>query len=1177
MSETTHAEAYQRAQDAQAAAALPDRSAWVEAHAGSGKTKVLIDRVARLLLRRPDGRKGADPDTILCVTYTKAAANEMLSRLFRTLGGWSVARDDELRGELAKLEGRDPAAYSEDDLQAARALFARALETPGGLRIETIHAFCSRILRRFPLEADVSPGFGEIEDREADEIWSDGLRDQILHAHETAPEALSNLSDAGGGFGAAAVLSSLRAVRTKLTGSDPDELSSRVMQLLGATAETVDELLDRAVGSGLPRADLQAMAVGLNGMDKRGASDEKLLESLVTVLSSAPAAKRWDAWSSLFLTTNGDLRKSNPYTAGAAKQVPGLEDLFQMKDGEGSEVSRFRMAQRDLIARRAYERTLALIEVGLPVLKAYEDGKARRAALDFDDLIQQTKALLTAGGLAEWVLFKLDGGLTHILLDEAQDTSPDQWVLINSLVAEFRAGMGAERSTEPRTQFTVGDKKQSIYSFQGADPEQFLKEKRDFAAAEEALHGQANMPDMTMSFRSTPEVLSYVDAVFNQDIFEGDPFTESPPDEADLLTHVASRADQPGRVDLWAIEPREEELEEDPWDAPLDHLSEGSPVNRLAKKVAREIKAMIDAKDAVWHEVPGADGKRVWQQRPARADDFLILVRKRGPLFEALIKALKSEKLPVAGADRLVLLDHIGVQDCLNLLRFALFPSDDLTLAEILRGPFCGLVDDDNDLFPLAYGRKRGESLWDRLSASTEPRFADARAFCADLLAHKHLPAFDFLMRALTLRRTDNLSGWDRLIQRLGEPARDPVSALIDRALGFDMGEAASLQGFLAEIEGDDSQLKRDLAEAHGEIRVMTVHGAKGLQSPIVILPDTTSPEKADTNGLFMVDGTTPVYSPNKKEDPPSLERLRLERKSAQARESRRLLYVALTRAQDRLIIGGAFAGRKEGEGFSGDSWYGLCRAGMLSLLPGDTDDGGTLTYGTVLPPLTDAEDTAKTEDPKAPDWATRPPRATQAGPIVRAPSQLLSDTSPVSKPFGTARSAALKRGKLIHTLLQYLPEQPEETREAHARAWLTRHGDLTPDEQAEILAVTLATLTHPGFADVFTPGGRSEAAIVGRIETTAAPIIINGRADRLVIRDADILLIDYKTDRPAPARAEDIDASYLAQMAAYQMVLETAYRRPVRPALLYTDGPKLFELTDSLLKSSRDRLAGGL
>ncbi|WP_158085705.1 double-strand break repair helicase AddA [Henriciella aquimarina] len=1164
--------AYDLAQQAQADAARPDRSAWVEAHAGSGKTKVLIDRVARLLLRREDGRRGADPDTILCITYTKAAANEMLRRLFERLGSWSVMGDAPLREALAKLEARSPESYSADDLQAARALFARALETPGGLRIETIHAFCSRILRRFPLEADVSPGFGEIEDREADLLWGDSLKDEVLAAAEHAPEALGKVSEAGGGLGAGAVIASLRGQRTRLTGIDAETLRGDVKAVLDAPDETVEEILDRAVGSWLPREDLTNIVRGLNDLPKRGKSDETLMEALSACLLAETLEEAWAAYSGIFLKADGGWRASNPYTAGAAKDVPGLADLFQMKDGEGTETARIRAILGALIARRAYEQTTALLEIGLPVLEGYAQGKARRAALDFDDLIQRTRALLLSPGVGQWVLYKLDGGLTHILLDEAQDTSPDQWAIINALVNEFRAGEGAERSTDPRTQFTVGDKKQSIYSFQGADPEQFLREKRSFAEAEETLSGQANMPDMTMSFRSTPEVLGFVDTVFNQDSFGGDPFSEVVPEEADLLEHRASRSNQHGRIDLWPIEPHRDEEEGDPWDAPLDHVSEGSPVNRLARKVAAEIKSMIESGAPVWEEGEG----RKWARRPARPEDFLILVRKRGALFEALIKAMKAERLPVAGADRLKLLDHIGVQDCLNLIHFALFPGDDLTLAEILRGPFCGLTDDDRDLFALAHDRKKGERLWDRLKMAADPRFQAARAFCGRLLEGRHKPAFDLLMEALVMRQADGLSGWDKLIQRLGEPARDPVNALLDRALGHDMGEAAGLQTFLAEIEGDTSELKRDLAEAAGEIRVMTVHGAKGLQAPIVILPDTTGGEPADRNGLFMVDDRVPVYSAKRADDPPAITTLRQARKTAQARESRRLLYVALTRAQDRLIIGGAFAGRKTGPGYDKESWYALCRTAMLELTGAEAADE-PLVWGEVAAPLGKAADTGS-HLADAPAWTKTDAPARDTAPRVTAPSRLLTDAAPVSKPFGAARTAALLRGKLIHALLQYLPELPEKQRKAAAKSYLARQAELSASDRDEILTVTLATLETEHFAPLFAPGGRSEAAIVGRLDTPDGPVIINGRVDRLVIRETDILLIDHKTDRPAPARAEDVDASYLMQMAAYQLVLEAAWPgRTVRPALLYTDGPKLHELTPALLQNSRNRLAGGI
>mgnify|MGYP003707776227 FL=1 len=359
---------YERAQDAQAAAALPDRSAWVEAHAGSGKTKVLIDRVARLLLRREDGRKGAAPDTILCITYTKAAANEMLSRLFKQLGNWSVAGDEDLRKELARLERRDESAYDDAALDDARTLFARALETPGGLRIETIHAFCSRILRRFPLEAGVSPGFGEIEDQDADRLWNEAMREEILAAADTAPDALATLSEAGGGLGAASVLSSISGARSALTGLDPEATKNRVRIALDAPDETAASLIAHAVGEGLPRADIQSAITLLDSHDKPGKSDTALLETLVHCLSDAPEDERFERYCSVFLTAAGDWRKSNPYTKGVGDRSNLLPSLFQMKDGDGQEAARIRALLRDLKARLAYERTAALIREYAPDL-----------------------------------------------------------------------------------------------------------------------------------------------------------------------------------------------------------------------------------------------------------------------------------------------------------------------------------------------------------------------------------------------------------------------------------------------------------------------------------------------------------------------------------------------------------------------------------------------------------------------------------------------------------------------------------------------------------------------------------------------------------------------------------------------------------------------------------------
>lgn len=1174
---------FAQAQGAQAQAADPARSAWVEANAGSGKTKVLIDRVARLLLRRPDGRPGAHPDSILCVTYTKAAANEMLSRLFSRLGDWSIADDEALRGKLAMLEGRDPRSYDRDALKQARSLFARALETPGGLRIETIHAFCARILRRFPLEAGVSPGFTEIEDREADQLWQAVLDAGVEAAATGAPEALLVLSRTAGGLGVKAALNLLKFKRGEMSAfarrlaAAPDaDMAALVKAALDAPEASSGAIIEAAMSRDFPRAQVIAACEELRAASRK-ATDDKLLDGLSAMLEASDPQTQYSAYLDALAGRKHDWPpKSNPFTAAlpASGQVV---DLFWRKQGEseGSEITRMKAVQAQLAAAQAAERSLALLTLGLPIVADYHREKALRAALDFDDLIERTRQLLTRSGAAEWILYKLDGGLTHLLLDEAQDTSPPQWALINALVEEFQSGLGRDRINEPRTQFVVGDPKQSIYSFQGADQQHFLAESEAFLRREEPIaeaEGRAvNRPEMLMSFRSSPEILTFVD-----DVRARVPLTDAatdplPPPDADLKRHQVRRANQPGQVELWPLHMPDPAVTPDTsWTPPVDHVRQDAPRRRLAADIARHIRQMIDDGETVWIEQPD----RSWQRRAIQPQDILILVRSRNDLFEALIESLKQQSLPVAGADRLKLLNHIGVQDCLNLIRFALQPGDDLTLAEILRGPFCGLTDDDQHLFQLAHDRKRGVTLWQRLEAATDPCFAAARQACLQLLAAKHLPPFDFLTLHLTASDGEGLTGWDRLVQRLGEPVRDPVRALVSRALGFDMREAASLQAFLAEIEADNVELKRELGQPDGAIRIMTVHGAKGLQSPIVFLPDTVGATKSTDDPIFLGRDATPLYAPSKQFDCPVTAELRALKNIANERESRRLLYVALTRASDRLIIAGAGLGNSK-TGYAKTSWYRWCLTAMLALTgdPPAPDDAlqvleGKLTFGAPAPRM-EAFQIAANAPIEAPAWLGRP--AGDPAPPMRlaAPSRLLEDNAPVAAPFGRARSKALRRGTLIHALLQSLPGLQADARVEAAKRFLARDPDLNEDEREEIRAVTLATLDHKAFAQVFAPGGRNEVAIVG---TLPGGQLVNGRVDRLIITETEIYIIDYKTDRPAPKSSAGIGTAYVAQMAAYRAVLQQIYAdhvRPVHCALLYTDGPRLIRLEPDLMSDS--------
>ncbi|GAB5458132.1 MAG: double-strand break repair helicase AddA [Henriciella sp.] len=1175
---------YAHAQSAQAAAADPLRSAWVEANAGSGKTKVLIDRVARLLLNRPDGREGARPDSILCVTYTKAAASEMQSRLFSRLGDWSVAKDDALRKQLAKLEGRAPEDYTAGALKQARSLFARALETPGGLRIETIHAFCARVLRRFPLEAGVSPGFKEIEDSEADALWRKILAERLEQVVEAHPDALRVVALTAGGRGVAAALNALKFKRQDIRGFNqrldktaPGAIADAVKSALNAPAETPEEILQTAMVTDLPEADLKEAIAELSEISG-GKSDEALLTHLTALLETSDPQQRYETYMNAIAGSKHDWpAKSNPFTT----KVPAggaVVDLFTRKAAsdapEGREITRLKAVQERVASARGAERSIALLTLGLPILERYQQEKALRGALDFDDLIERTRQLLTRSSAAQWVLYKLDGGLTHILLDEAQDTSPPQWSLINALVEEFYAGLGQDRREDPRTQFVVGDPKQSIYSFQGADQEHFDVEKHHFIAREETLGPDLNMPDMTMSFRSSPEILTFVDEVRAKVPLEQAATQALPPRDADLSRHLARRANQPGRVELWPLEmPNPGVEKESDWTAPTDHMPEDAPRRRLAQKIARHVRSMLERGETVWSE--HEDG--TWSRRAMQPKDVLILVRTRNELFEALIASLKTEKLPVAGADRLRLLENLGVQDCLNLIRFAVQPRDDLALAEILRGPFCGLVDDDQHLFALAYDRAKGETLWDRLQNTSDAAFSKARGFVRLLLENRDLPAFDFLTKVLAHKTGGDLSGMDRLIQRLGEPVRDPVRALMSAALGRDMQEAASLQAFLFEIEQQNAELKRELGDAGGAIRVMTVHGAKGLQSPLVILPDTSAGTKASDDPILCASDGTPLYAPSKAHDNHVTAELRDLRQQASERESRRLLYVALTRTSDRLIICGTGSGRVKA-GYAPASWYRWCLLAMNGLA-GTGDDGDmptipetTLSYGAELPCLkTGAPEAGISIKAKAPDWLDGAAPAPIPPVRLAAPSHLLDDKSPVARPFGVRRAAALQRGRLIHDLLQTLPELNEDAREAAARRFLSRAPDLSDEASAEILAVTLKTLQHPEFAAVFAAGGRSEAAIVGTLKSGQ---MINGRVDRLIIHPEEVMIIDYKTDRPAPSGAETVGAAYLVQMAAYQSVLKDLYPgRPVRCALLYTDGPVLIELSDAQLSASLNRV----
>ncbi|HWA60181.1 MAG TPA: double-strand break repair helicase AddA, partial [Caulobacteraceae bacterium] len=801
---------------APAQASDPKATVFVAANAGSGKTYTLVQRVVRLLLA------GAMPEAILCVTYTKAGAAEMQRRLFRQLGDWAVMADEPLRAALANLDeaGRD--------LSAARTLFARALETPGGLKIQTIHAFCEKLLRRFPLEAGVSPGFTVLEDAAAAELSARARKSVALYvmdkADGAAAEAYAHFSVelAWPNFNAMfqAFEDRRRSIEAYvgrcggLAGASRDVWKRCGFERPRDPDDLRQEALDR-LRWGQWRRTADALAASGKASDAETAAQIRALEAEPTF----PALCR------ILLTDKLEPRQ-RVATAAADPQARSFLEDEQRRLVEIVAEIRAATVARDTV--------LALI-LADAYAKAYDIEKTAQGALDFDDLVARTEQLLTARADAAWVLYKLDGGLEHVLLDEAQDTAPEQWDILRALTAEFFVGVGA--SPVRRTVFAVGDEKQSIFSFQGAAPERMAVETRAFEEMALAAGAPFARTSLLESRRSAPEILEFVDGLFE------DPAALAGlrPAEPGVILHAPVRhkafRDPGGCVELWPLEETEPAAETDPWEA-VDAEPAESGNRKLARRIARSIKAMVARGD-------GVHDRTADRWRPCVWGDVLILVRRRGALFHEVIRALKREGVPVGGADRLKLSDHAVFKDLMALARFVRFPPDDLTLAALLRSPFCDVSEES--LYDLAFDR--GGSLWATLNqrADERPEWRQAR----DLLAWaideaRARPPFDFYGRVLSRLGADGRSMRERILTRMGSEAQDALDAFLAETLASEGRDVRDLERFVAAMAATEIEVKREQEDAEakaggGEVRVMTVHGAKGLEAPIVILPDTTT------------------------------------------------------------------------------------------------------------------------------------------------------------------------------------------------------------------------------------------------------------------------------------------------------------------------------------------------
>lgn len=1137
----------------QRTAADPTLSAWVAANAGSGKTRVLVDRVTRLLLM------GTRPSGILCLTFTKAAAAEMQLRLTDRLGKWTTLADETLKAELFELLGRP---VTDSDMIAARRLFARTLESPGGLRLQTVHAFCEALLKRFPVEAQVPPGFRVADDSVTADLFAaaqtvvlgDGLSDPDL---TPVIGFFATRVDDSRFVDLLKVLLGRRrdlALLLEAYGGAAGAIGALHAQLDLPPDATRDQSIRQYVAA-MPLTELRRAAAALCA---GSSTDRKLGQSLAHWLAADALPETFETdWLAIFFTSEGKPRDKMA-TKTVAKLAPDCAAILS------EEQTRLVALKQHLNKLNVVEATAMLLRLGERLLDTYTSLKTARGVLDYDDLILRSRDLLVEPSQVPWVMFKLDRGIDHILVDEAQDTSPDQWSVVTALAEEFFSGTGA-RDDVRRTIFAVGDVKQSIYSFQGARPQAFLDTYADFRRRAEAVGERLARIPLEMSFRSAPAVLQLVDAVFADEsakpgVVEGDR----------PLQHKARRRDAAGRIELWPPFKPDPKAQSEPWEAPLDYVGARDPRRRLADEIAGQIRQWIDRE-----ELPSL-GRRV------QPGDVMILVRRRNVFFEAMVQALKTAGVPVAGADRMKLAEQIAVLDLLALGAFCLLPDDDLTLATVLKGPLFNFS--EADLFALCWHRQHPR-LWHELQRRADDNPA-WRAASDEL--HRWLARADQVTPfALYAELLGAGGGRRRLVARLGPQANEPIDEFVAAALAYEREAVPSLQGFLDWFPRHAGEVKRDLDQGRNEVRVLTVHGAKGLEAPIVILPDSCDlPQDQNSGGLLWGEAPVPpvrrtagpaaaravpqLFWPMRKENDIDITAgLRSRRQAEQMEEYRRLLYVALTRARDRLYVCGYLGNRNAEKGPPPGSWYDLVAAGFDRLAPQQTvslpwgDEGRryeTNPEQRAQPGLPIAPEPSMA----APGWLDQPAPPEPVPPRPLSPSQpSRPDPAPLS-PTAPERLAGLTRGRLVHRLLQTLPDLPDDDREAAARRFLAHPGHgLDPTHQTALAEEVMALLRDPVFASIFQPGARTEAPLAGRIGQR----LVVGQVDRLLIGDRTVLVVDYKTNRPPPRAVADVDPAYLDQMALYRGLLQQVFpSRSIQAALIWTHTAQLMQLPDYLL-----------
>ncbi len=1153
---------------AQAMASDPGASVWVTASAGTGKTKVLTDRVLRLML------DGAKPGSILCLTFTNAAASLMKNRIREELSNWATCKEDVLKTKLRKLTGGKA-----DDLtvRRARQLYAEFLEASENVQIQTIHSFAGKLLRRFPIESGVPPYFEVMDDQTATEFFRASQVD-VLNLIRKEPDgalarAVRMITPEVGEEDFVALIGEITYRRSQLRETFDlhgglektiDAIHGYLKTGRGTDAKAVRDRLFSDEGIDGQKPDTEALRAAATALLNGSDADRKKGRLLSRFLDNpADRVPLYNDYIDLFLTEEDSIRKRLA-SKEAADALPALASEAQRVFDGLEKVKTVNLARG----------TESLMVLSDALLAAYKKRKQAQNVLDYDDLIHKANNLLAEEDMTSWVLHKLDHGVEHILIDEGQDTNPEQWQVVAQIASElFSEKYGKKRSQ--RTVFVVGDEKQSIFSFQRADPREFNAHKEYFSDLVRKAGGKWREVEIDVTFRSSPAVMTVVDKVFEDEKASDGLFFVKPGEGESLpkIRHKPFRAGQSGLVESHPVLEVDAVEETVPWELPLERKTVRNPAAEMAAKIADQIKDWLDRGE----KLPARD-------RAINPSDIMILVRRRSEFVDHMVRELKKRDIPVAGSDRMSLSSQLAVMDFVALGEFTLFPGDDLKMAAVLKSPFVGF--DDKQLEDIAIGRSG--TLWDSLktkaAAPGAPKLYTETVAWFEKLQKKRESErpYEFFADIMMNKCPGHeWSGLTALYSRLGYEIEDPLVEFMNALERFEKTHTPSLQGFIDWLQAGEAEVKREINidPKNPRVHIMTVHGAKGLESPIIILPDTTgipSDNRLTRPKLLWPEGErkVPLWVPRVGLEPRSFSEERAKAEKDRDREYRRLLYVAMTRAADRLYVYGYQGARKR----SPDCWYDLIRGGLERLdgqTPGTHPADAVLRYKvdqTAKPQPDGMKPPRKRMRVGVPDWARKKPE--QPNIFIKKfypsiGSGGANDNFPVPSPLeGLHETKAQRTGILIHDLLEFLPAVPESEREGAAKHYLARPvWKLDEKEQQRLAGQVMKVLGDPEFSEIFGSNSRPEVAVTGKVVKNGEERILSGKIDRLVVGEKSVLIVDYKNSWRIPKAPEEISETYLIQMAAYRQAIQQIYPdKEVKCAFLWTRKAQLTQVTGEML-----------